>query len=141
MYKNLFVAFYKKLLGDRYGIDDLAKLQFYFLLLLVIVDIFVDSYIVGLLQLITMIIMIYRFMSKNIFKRLKENEKYCDIRYAIFKPFKNIKRNLVDKKHIYKKCKCGTTIKMPLPKKWGLKHTTCPNCGKRLKFITLKKKK
>lgn len=141
MYKEIFSAVYKKLLGDRYGLDDLGKFEFYLLLILVILDIFLDSYIVGLLQLLIMITIIYRFMSKDIFRRLKENEKYCNIRYSILKPFKNIKRNITDKKHIYKKCKCGTTIKVGLPKKIGIKHTTCPNCSRRVMILALKRKK
>ena len=140
MYKGIFSALYKKMLGDRYGLDEIGKFQFKILLVLVIIDLFVDSYTVGLLQLITMIIMIYRFMSKDVFKRLKENEKFCNIRYDLFKPFKNIKRNFTDKKHIYKKCRCGTTIKVGVPKKRGIKHATCPNCGKRVRILALKKK-
>lgn len=140
MYKGIFSALYKKLLGDRYGLDEIGKFQFKILLVLVIIDLFVDSYIVGILQLITMGIMIYRFTSKNVFKRLKENEIFCNIRYDLFKPFKNLKRNLSDKKHIYKKCKCGTTVKVGLPKKRGIKHATCPSCGKRVRILALKKK-
>lgn len=111
---------YKKLLGERYGLDELGKFSLFVLAGLIILDIFVDSYIVGLLQVIVIALIIFRFMSKNIFKRLKENEVFCDIRYAIFKPFKNIKRNLTDRGHICKRCSCGTTIKIGLPKKEGL---------------------
>lgn len=141
MYKGLFAAIYKKLLGERYGIDELTKFHFFMLVVLIIIDLFVDSYIVGLLQLLMMGLIIFRFMSKNTYKRLKENEIFCNIRYEIVKPFKNIKRNLRDKKHIYKKCKCGTTIKVKVPKKRGIKHTTCPNCGKRVRILALKVKK
>ena len=140
MYKGIFSALYKKLLGDRYGLDEIGKFQFKILLVLVIIDLFVDSYIVGFLQLITMIIMIFRFVSKDVFKRLRENEMFCNFRYDLFKPFKNLKRNFTDKKHIYKKCRCGTTIKVGLPKKRGIKHATCPSCGKRVSFLALKKK-
>jgi hypothetical protein len=100
------------------------------LLVLIILDLFFDSYIVGLLQLITIIIIIYRFLSKNIYKRVKENQKFMDIKYVLFKPFKNIKRRIKDREHLYKKCGCGTTIKVKLPKKLGIKHAKCPNCGK-----------
>lgn len=140
MYKGLFSMIYKKLLGERYGIDDLGKFHFFLLGILIVVDLFVDSYVVGILQILTMGLIIFRFMSKNTFKRLRENEIFCDIRYSIFKPFRNIKRNLSDKKHIYKKCKCGTTIKVGVPKKRGIKHTTCPNCGKRVRLLALKVK-
>lgn len=141
MYKNILYNLYNKALNGRNGIDDLVKFQFIILIVLTILDIFVDSYIVGLLQLITMITIGYRFMSKNLYKRVKENQIYNNIRYGIISPFKNIIRRIKDRKHLYKKCSCGTTIKTPLPKKRGIKHTTCPNCGKRNRIIALRKKK
>ena len=141
MYKNILYNLYNKALNGRNGIDDLIKFQFIILIILTVLDIFVDSYIVGLLQLITMITIGYRFMSKNLYRRVKENQIYNNIRYGIISPFKNIIRRIKDRKHLYKKCSCGTTIKTPLPKKRGIKHTTCPNCGKRNRIIALRKKK
>lgn len=140
-YKDIFKSLYNRAIMGRNGIDDLIKFQFYFLIILVILDIFLDSYIVGLLQLITMITIGYRFMSKDMYKRVKENQIFNNIRYGLIRPFKNIIRRIKDRKHLYKKCSCGTTIKTPLPKKCGIKHTTCPNCGKRNRIIALRKKK
>ena len=141
MYKNILYNLYNKALNGRNGIDDLVKFQFIILIILTVLDIFVDSYTVGLLQLVTMITIGYRFMSKNLYRRVKENQIYNNIRYGIISPFKNIIRRIKDRKHLYKKCSCGTTIKTPLPKKRGIKHTTCPNCGKRNRIIALRKKK
>lgn len=141
MYKNILYNLYNKALNGRNGIDDLIKFQFIILIILTVLDIFVDSYTVGLLQLITMITIGYRFMSKNLYRRVKENQIYNNIRYGIISPFRNIIRRIKDRKHLYKKCSCGTTIKTPLPKKRGIKHTTCPNCGKRNRIIALRKKK
>ena len=141
MIKGLFNALYKGITNGRNGIDDLIKFQFIILIILTVLDIFVDSYTVGLLQLITMITIGYRFMSKNLYRRVKENQIYNNIRYGIISPFKNIIRRIKDRKHLYKKCSCGTTIKTPLPKKRGIKHTTCPNCGKRNRILALRKKK
>ena len=140
-YKDIFKSLYNRAIMGRNGIDDLIKFQHYFLIILVILDIFLDSYIVGLLQLITMITIGYRFMSKDMYKRVKENQIFNNIRYGLISPFKNIIRRIKDRKHLYKKCSCGTTIKTPLPKKCGIKHTTCPNCGKRNRIIALRKKK
>lgn len=140
-YKDIFKSLYNRAIMGRNGIDDLIKFQFYFLIILVILDIFLDSYIVGLLQLITMVTIGYRFMSKDMYRRVKENQIFNNIRYGLISPFKNIIRRIKDRKHLYKKCSCGTTIKTPLPKKCGIKHTTCPNCGKRNRIIALRKKK
>ena len=141
MYKSIFKGIYNKMIQGRNGFDDLCKFQLYFLVILVILDLFVNSYIVGLLQLITMITVCYRFLSKNIYKRVKENQVFMDIKYGLFKPFKNIKRRIKDREHLYKKCGCGTTIKVKLPKKIGIKHAKCPNCGKRNRILALRKRK
>ena len=141
MYKSIFKGIYNKMIQGRNGFDDLCKVQLYFLGILFIIDLFVDSYVVGLLQLITMIIIGYRFFSKNIYRRVKENQIFMDVKYGLFKPFKNIKRRIKDRKHLYKRCKCGTTIKVKLPKKRGIKHAKCPNCGKRNSILALRKRK
>ena len=141
MYKQILYGLYKRLLGDRYGFDQLGKFCFILLGILIILDFFVDSYTVGLLQVFTMVLIVYRFSSKKIYKRCRENEKYLDIKNFIFKPFRNIKRCFKDKKHIYKKCRCGTTLKLNLPKKRGIKHTTCPSCKRRIAFIAFRCRK
>ncbi len=57
-------------------------------------------------------------------------------------PFLNIKRNIKDKDHIYKKCrKCKITLKLPLPSKRGIKHARCPRCNKRVTLFSFKKAK
>ena len=141
MYKNIGNIIYNKLVEGKNGKDDLCVFQFKFLICLFVLDLFVDSYIVGLSQLITIITLIYRFFSKNIYRRVKENEKFLDIKYSLSSPFKNIKRRIVDREHLYKKCRCGTTIKVKLPKKRGIKHTKCPSCSRRVRILALRKKK
>ena len=60
----------------------------------------------------------------------------------MLKPFINIKRNIEDKDHIYKKCpKCKTILKLPVPSERGIKHAKCPSCKKRVTLFTLKKLK
>ena len=60
----------------------------------------------------------------------------------IFKPFENIKKNITDKDHIYRKCfKCKTTLKLPLPSKIGILHAKCPKCKNRRTLITFRKEK
>ena len=141
MYKQILYGIYKRLLGDRYGFDQLSKFCFILLGILIVLDFFVDSYTVGLLQLIITVLIGYRFLSKKIYKRCKENERYLDIKNCFLKPIRSIKRRFKDKKHIYKKCKCGTILKLNLPKKRGVKHTTCPSCKRRIAFIAFRCRK
>ena len=56
---------------NRYGTDLLEKdlMKFYFIL--IIIDLFVNSYVLLGLELLLFIIIIFRFFSKNIKKRRK----------------------------------------------------------------------
>lgn len=130
-----------KFMDGRYGPDELYNFQFIFLVILIILDLFVNSNLLWLIEVINMGIMLFRFFSKNVYKRRRENNKYLDIEFKVGRPFRNIMRNYKDKKHIYKNCKCGTTIKIKVPKKRGIVHATCPNCSKRVSILALKHRK
>ena len=125
----------------RYGIDELYKFLFNVYLILFFSNIFLRNSIITKIEFIILFIAIYRVLSKNIKQRRKENKMFLKVKKNIIKPFLNIKRNLQDKEHIYKKCSCGTTLKLPLPKKYGIKHAKCPDCKKRVAFFALKKEK
>ena len=139
--KNYIYKFYKFMYG-RYGIDELYKLCLYIYILLLIISIFIKSKILTIIELLLLIIIIYRSMSRDIAKRRTENKIYLKIKKNLLKPFNNIKRNIKDKDHIYKKCnKCKNILRLPIPNKRGIKHVKCPKCGHRLRFITLKEAK
>lgn len=128
---------------NRYGTDLLEKdlMKFYFIL--IIIDLFVNSYVLLGLELLLFIIIIFRFFSKNINRRRKENDKYYKIKEKLNKPFKNISRNYKDRNdYIYRKChKCKTILRLPLPPKRGFRYAKCPKCKERVKVFTLKKQK
>ena len=127
---------------SRYGIDKLSKFILQILFILFLANILIRTYILTILELILLLIIVLRTLSKNIYQRNKENQVYIKIKSKILKPFKNLKRNIKDKEHIYKKChKCKKTLKLPLPDKRGIQHVKCPNCKKRISFLTLKKYK
>ena len=95
-----------------------------------------------IIEFILVVVILYRFISKDIYKRSRENVLFRKIKKKLFKPFSNIKRNINDKDHVYKKCHyCKTTLKLPLPNKRGIKKVKCTNCKKRNKFLILKKVK
>lgn len=122
----------------RYGYDELYTFLFYVYLFLLIVDLFFNSRVLSLLELITIFIVFYRIFSKNIYARSNENRKYLKIKKELFNKLKKHK----DKNHIYKKCRyCKTTLKLPLPDKIGIKHVKCPKCKKRLSVFVLKKQR
>lgn len=123
---------FTKFMKNRYGIDELCTFLFKIYLLLILVNIFLKSMIIYIIELLLIIILIYRFLSKNIYSRSLENKKFLRIKNKIFN-----KSN-----HIYKKChKCKTTLRLPVPKKIGIKHVVCPDCKKRNTYLILRRKK
>lgn len=113
----------------RYGADDLYKFCLIIYFILLVIDLFVKSNILTLLELLLLIFIFYRFFSKNTYKRRKENNKYLDIKNNIFGKGKQIKRRWNDRNtHIYKKCpKCKATLRLPLKK--GVHTVKCPKCS------------
>jgi len=112
------------------NIDELNILKIY--LILLIINIFIKSSIISLIEFILIIVIFYRLLSKNTNVRIKQNE--------IFLKLKNRKNN--NDGYIYKDCpKCKKKLKLPLPYKKGLKSVICPKCNKKFKMLVLKSEK
>lgn len=123
----------------RYGLDALSKFLLRVLFWVLMFHILIHHYIMFIIECFLLLIIIYRILSKKIYRRNKENQIYLKIKNYLLRPFKNIIRNFKDKEHIYKKChKCKKVLKLPLPEKKGIKHAKCPNCHKKLTIIALK---
>lgn len=122
---------YIKFMKDRYGIDELYKFLLLICFVLLVINTFVSNNIIRLFEVLLNVIIFYRYMSKNIKLRKKENDKYLEIKDKIIKLFDYNKKKYKDRNtHMYKKCpKCKQKIRLPLKKG---KHTVkCPNCGNR----------
>ena len=123
-------------------IDELNRLLIIIDIILIIVSLFIKTFLLDLFKFIILGIIIFRIVSKNKIQRSKENRLYLKIINTITKPFKNIIRNFKDRKtHVYKRCsKCKTTLKLPLPNTRGINHAKCPECSNRVTLFTLRKK-
>ena len=120
---------YIKFMKDRYGIDELYKFLPLICFVLIVINTFISNNIIRLFEVLLIVIIFYRYMSKNIKLRKKENDKYLEIKDKIIKLFDYNKKKYKDRNtHMYKKCpKCKQKIRLPLKKG---KHTVkCPNCG------------
>ena len=120
---------YIKFMKDRYGVDELYKFLLLICFVLLVINTFVSNNIIRLFEVLLIVIIFYRYMSKNIKLRKKENDKYLEIKDKIIKLFDYNKKKYKDRNtHMYKKCpKCKQKIRLPLKKG---KHTVkCPNCG------------
>ena len=115
----------------RNGIDAFYHFLMVVCFVLIIVNAFVNSLILSTLETAVLIYAIFRAMSRNIYKRQRENETFLRI---IKKPkafFELQKCKSRDRKtHVYKKCpSCKNNLRLPRDKG---KHTVlCPCCKTR----------
>lgn len=133
----------QKFMIGRYGPDNLYQFLLKLYIVLFIIDLFIQSKILSMIELVVVLILFYRFFSKNISRRRKENQAYLKMKKVVLKPFKNLKRNYQDRDYyVYKKChKCKTTLKLPLPLKRGIQKVKCPTCKSRIKFFCMRHEK
>ena len=120
-----------RFMAGRYGADRL----YYFLLaicfILIIINLFVNSLLISLAETALFAFTLYRVMSRNIYKRQQENEKFIKF---IDKPMKfyNLQKcRFRDRKtHVYRKCpSCQNNLR--LPKEKGKHTVACPCCKHR----------
>ena len=115
----------------RYGIDRL----YYFLLAtcfaLIVINLFVNSYIIHLVESALFAYAIYRVLSRNVYKRQQENEKFIALAEKPKKLINLQKCKRRDRKtHVYKKCpSCKNNLR--LPKEKGKHTVVCPCCKHR----------
>lgn len=118
-------------MAGRYGVDRL----YYFLLaicfILIVINFFANSVVISLVESVLFIYAIYRVMSKNIYKRQQENEKFIKLTekpksFINLQKCKKRDRNT----HVYKKCpSCKNNLR--LPKQKGEHTVVCPCCKNR----------
>jgi hypothetical protein len=117
----------------RYGMDELSYGLFGLYFVLLIVNAFTNIKLLGILIWTSLIVMMFRTLSRNIYKRRMENEKFM----KIWKPFKSkgsltIRRLKEIKTHRYRKCPhCKSVLR--LPRKTGKHTVNCPRCNKEFK--------
>ncbi len=139
----------------RNGPDELYYAMLIFTIILDIGDIFIRNRIYTLFITIVVVLTFFRFFSKNIYARQKENQKFLELidkiknkdfnfkkdpydatpkkKTAFQKKAKGLKIRFRDRKtHVFKTCpQCGITIR--LPKKSGEHTVCCPKCGRDFK--------
>lgn len=132
---------FQKFMKNRYGIvDNLYRFLLVLYVLLIIINAFIKSKIISILEILLIIYIFIRVFSKNVKKRQKENNDYLKIKRKIINIFK--RKNIKDKEYIYKRCHhCHKLLKLPIPISKGIKTVNCPKCKRKNKFIILKKEK
>lgn len=116
----------------RYGADDLYRGCLILYLILLVINAFFHLKVISLLLTLLVIWVFYRFFSKNIAARQKENAKYLILRSKAKAKYSVFKNRISDKEHVYRKCpECKATLRFP--KKKGCHDAICPKCRKPLK--------
>ena len=130
MSKTKFTDRLIRFMYGRNGNDKLNQFLFWVYFVLLLLNLFLSSVILWVVELILVALYMFRFLSRNLYRRQAENRKFLKI-WNKFKGFFKLQKNKFrDRKtHVYRKCEhCKAVLR--LPKKKG-KHTVrCPQCGK-----------
>lgn len=125
----------------RYGSDQLGRFLLYVVMGLLLVSTVVGffpflatqiiAWVLRILELVLLVIVICRFLSKKIYQRMAENRKYLAVKKK-FVGFFTLRRDMYrDRKtHVYKKCPGCKTI-LRLPRRPGEHTVKCGKCGHR----------
>ncbi len=119
----------------RNGPDRLCQITMWTALVLSVVDLFIRNGIANLIiHLVTLGLIgyaVFRMLSRNIYKRQKENRAFLGFWKRIGGWFRLTKNRIKDRKtHVYQKCpSCKRVLRLPRIKG---KHTVCcPCCSNR----------
>ena len=126
----MYGFFYRiqRFMAGRNGVDKLNRFLFVFYIVLSVFSIFIHSLIFYLIQLSFAGLIVFRTLSKNIYRRSKENLLYIKCETAVKNFFIRNKNRIRDRKtHSYIKCKhCKAKLRVKRNKG---KHTVrCPKC-------------
>ena len=117
--------------NGRNGADQLYQAMMWTCLGLMLLNLFLGSTLIYVLEMGLLAFATYRALSRNIYKRQKENRAFLSFFNRIAKWFKLGKNRWKDRKtHVYKKCpKCKNHLRLPRIK--GSHTVCCPCCSNR----------
>ena len=91
--------------------------------------------LLGIVYTAALLLLIFRFLSKNLPRRQAENQRWITWWWNIRRSFQGIRNRRADKAHRYFTCKaCKTICRVPRGK--GVIIITCPKCGGQIKAKT-----
>ena len=126
------VPFRQRLLqfmSGRNGSDTLGNFMMIVALVLMLINLFVGSFLIGVSALGALIYSYFRMLSRNVYRRRTENAAFCRLWGRIKKWFSLQRNKWRDRKtHIYRKCpQCKNRLRLPKVKG---EHTVCCPCCK-----------
>ena len=115
----------------RYGMDTLNRVLFAVSMVLYVANLLLGSVALVFLELVMLWWMIFRFFSRNTYKRSMENRKFMEF-FGRVKRWILLQRNKIKyrKTHVYRKCPhCKMVLRLPRQK--GEHQVKCPGCASR----------
>jgi DNA-directed RNA polymerase subunit RPC12/RpoP len=113
----------------RNGADRLFYILVVGYVALMFINVIAQSKVIYLLGAVMFVYAVFRYFSKNLVKRRRENDfaqRVCENVTAAFSKTKS--RGAQNKTHCFRKCpNCGKTLRLPRIK--GKHNTRCPSCG------------
>ncbi|MGI5824180.1 MAG: hypothetical protein ACOX7J_01275 [Bacillota bacterium] len=119
-----------RFMAGRYGSDNLNWLIFWLYLAMFVVYLITRAVVFYYIGFVLILLYIFRTLSRNIYRRQLENQKYLNSTKGIRVFCRRQKNRWRDRKtHVYRKCPgCKTFLR--LPKKKGTHIVVCPKCRK-----------
>jgi Ca2+/Na+ antiporter len=113
----------------RNGADKLFYILVAAYIVLMFVNVFAKSMLIQLIGLLIFILAVYRYLSRNIVKRRRENDFVERQLGKIQSGYSSaVSRSTQNKTYCFKRCpNCGKTLRLPRVK--GKHNTKCPACG------------
>ena len=117
----------------RYGSDQLSTCLFFIYVILVVFQFAFRNSVPGMilmaLSYVVVFIYFFRFLSRNIYKRQSENQKFLQMWKPVKNYLKYLKLRIQERngvKKLFRCPKCHQTIRVPRGK--GKIAITCPKC-------------
>ena len=125
---NKIKNFFKKIFVGIHGIDNLYFVMFGVALILILLNAWVNHFLLYIPIVLVLFFMIFRALSHNHTARKRENYLFFNFFRKSGSFFRLQSRKFKDRKtHIYKKCpKCHTVVRLEKIK--GKRSAVCPKC-------------
>lgn len=124
---------FRRFMYGRYGSDQLSAFLFVIYIILVCFQFAFRNSVPGMVLMTMSYVVVFfyffRFLSRNIYKRQRENQKFLQMWYPIKNYFKYLKLKMQERngvKKLFRCPKCHQTIRVPKGK--GKIAITCPKC-------------
>lgn len=111
----------------RYGNDRLNHCLMVLCIIALLLEMIFQSFFLGMIGYLLWFIVIYRMLSRQVYKRNQENEQFMELIHPITRMKSIHQKRKQDPTHHYYTCpKCHQILR--IPKGHGTVIVTCPQC-------------